>query len=99
MTLKQYFIKQEEKQIIGNWIAFGKQDVGDDACQRIEWLIENHLVFVSHDKSGWNTLYKDPADNRLWERIYLQSEMHGGGPPSLLLVNKKRLEEGYGASL
>ena len=37
-------------------------------------------------------LYRDPNDNRLWELIYPQSEMHGGGPPELrnLTFNEAR---------
>ncbi len=28
-------------------------------------------------------LYRDPADNRLWELSYPNSALHGGGPPML----------------
>lgn len=96
MTSKSHLINKEEKEIIGSWAMRGERVIKDSGCQRVEWLIENHLTFISHDKSGWNALYYDPIDNRLWECIYLHGEMHGGGAPSLRLVDKEYIDENYG---
>jgi hypothetical protein len=43
-------------------------------------LALSKLEKLGHDPSGWDTLYRDPATGALWEVIYPQSYMHGGGP-------------------
>lgn len=68
----------------------------DEACERIEKLITKHLERIAVDASGWDTLYRDPQDGRYWELLYLHSEMHGGGPPSLIQVEKDSIKEKYG---
>ena len=88
-------IKSDESRIDGHWVLRDKQMVADAACQRIQWLMENYLQKVAIDASGWDCLYRDPGDGRLWERLYLQSELQGGGPPSLVCVNKADVREKY----
>jgi Immunity protein 27 len=79
----------------------GGRIVADAVCDRIEELIQKHLEKVA--TTGWDTLYRDPQDGRHWELLYLHSEMHGGGPPTLVLVEettageKYALENHYGA--
>lgn len=46
-------------------------------------LALSKLERLGHDPSGWDTLYRDPATGTLWEVIYPQSYMHGGGPRQL----------------
>lgn len=76
-----------ESDLIGKWRLEGDAVVADETCKRIDWLISHHLVHVGTDSSGWDDLYRDPQDGRLWERTWPQSEMHGGGPPRLACVN------------
>lgn len=70
---------------------------GDATCERIHWLTQNWLVQVAYirEGGGWETLYQDPSDGRLWERTYPQSEMHGGGPPRLELLTPEQAAEKY----
>ncbi len=76
-------IKGDETLIQGKW-EFQNNKVKKDAnCVRIEELINNYLIKVATDDSGWDILYQDPNDKRYWELVYLESEMHGGGPPML----------------
>lgn len=75
-----------ETDLIGKWRLEGDAIVADESCKRIDWLIDHHLVYVGTDSSGWDDLYRDPQDGRLWERTWPQSEMHGGGPPRLTCV-------------
>ena len=72
-----------ESDLIGRWQLDGDEIVADETCKRIDWLINYHLVPVGTDPSGWDDLYRDPDDGRLWELTRPQSEMHGGGPPRL----------------
>ena len=77
-------IENQEIALRGSWKFDGKKVLKDSVCERIEYLISNYLKKVASDSSGWNTLYQDPQDNRYWELIYPNSELHGGGPPSLI---------------
>ncbi|HEY6562783.1 MAG TPA: Imm27 family immunity protein [Polyangiaceae bacterium] len=76
-----------EKRLDGKWTVTNGNMLADDTCSRIEELIAQHLDRIASDASGWDTLYRDPDDGRYWELIYEQSDMHGGGPPSLVQVD------------
>ena len=76
-------LSPEEKELIGSWILKGDRVIGDDICKRIEWLISEELVLV--ETGNWTGIYLDQNDGRYWRLTYPQSEMHGGGPPSLTL--------------
>ena len=77
----------QETELTGNWLVEGGSVVADDVCRRIEWLLQSRLERLAADSSGWETLYRDPRDGRLWEHTYPQGEMHGGGPPQLRVVS------------
>lgn len=83
--------------------------VWSENCDRIAWLVKNHLKKIAYDASNWATLYQDPDDLRFWEFSYPHAEMYGGGPPMLecldeiteayrqvkSAVNKKLYAKGY----
>lgn len=77
-------IDKDEVELVGSSVFDGRQVIEDQVSQRIHWLTSNHLIKLKTDMSGWTTLYKDPTDNRYWELIYTDSEMHGGGPQALV---------------
>ncbi|HWW39596.1 Imm27 family immunity protein [Pedobacter sp.] len=86
---------KNEKELIGHWeFRDGKMN-DDENAKRVEWLIKNHLKKVGSDESGWDILYIDPEDNRLWELIYFHGEMHGGGPPSLVNISEEEADKKY----
>ena len=58
----------------------------DELVSRIEHLIRHRLQRIGTDGSGWDTLYRDPRDGRLWEHSYPASHLHGGVPPVLRLI-------------
>jgi len=72
-----------EALLVGQWISKNGKTIEDEISERITWLIRNSLKRMATDATGWDTLYKDPRDGRLWELTYPHSEMHGGGPPLL----------------
>ena len=85
-----------EIDLIGHWQFKGQEVTDDPASKRIEWLIAEHLTLLGTDASGWNELYRDPDDGRLWELTFPQSEMHGGGPPRLTCLSIEQARSRYG---
>jgi len=93
-------IRPEEVEIIGDWVEVAGRVVGDNACERVHLLTQDYLekIGFSQESGGWETLYRDPSDGRFWERTYLQSHMHGGGPPSLLNLTEGEARKKYSTS-
>ena len=89
-------IDSQESALIGQWIPDGSRVVADATCRRIESLVASHLVKVAHSADGWSALFRDPADGRLWEHTYPQSDLHGGGPPCLICVSLAQARANYG---
>ncbi|HET9057246.1 MAG TPA: Imm27 family immunity protein [Chitinophagaceae bacterium] len=46
------------------------------------------LKKVEVDKVNWKVYYLDEKTNEKWVEEYPHSEMHGGGPPQLRLLDK-----------
>jgi hypothetical protein len=84
-----------ETELVGQFVVKGKQVLSDETSLRIEWLIKHVLRKLAVDSSGWETLYVDPNDGRLWEHTYPQSQMQGGGPPALLCIAEDRAKDKY----
>ncbi len=76
-------LRPNETLLKGEWIVTAGGIVADETCKRIELLTASVLKRLANDASGWESLFQDPADGRLWELYYPRSEMHGGGPPCL----------------
>jgi hypothetical protein len=90
-------IKLTETQLTGKWLSRDGRVVGDETCQRIEEIIASHLKELGRDPSGWDALYRDPDDGRLWELTYPQGHLHGGGPPQLHYLRSDEAKKKYGA--
>lgn len=88
-------IEKHEITLKGSWEFDGRNVVADDVCKRIEHLTLQQLKKIATDVSGWNVLYQDPNDGRFWELTYPNSEMHGGGPPSLTVVSPEVVKNKY----
>ncbi|MDR6990216.1 Imm27 family immunity protein [Luteimonas sp. 3794] len=91
-------IPKEESLITGRWVLEDGRPVADENCRRIELLVRDHLKEVARDDSGWNIIYLDPRDGRLWELNYPEAESHGGGPPQLQRVTAEEVEKNYPGS-
>jgi hypothetical protein len=87
-----------ETELMGRWNFVAGDVLPDSTCVRIHDLIREGLVKIATDASGWNTLYRDPKDSRLWELTYPYSEMHGGGPPKLTCTSAQRARDVFGYS-
>ena len=92
-------IQPDETLITGSWELIDGRMVADDQVSRIRSLVGCELEWIAASASGWETLYKDPSDGRFWELFLPQSEMHGGGPESLRVLDAKAVRTKYGISL
>jgi len=79
-------LSPNETLLEGQWLNTDDQIVSNEACARIEWLTTDILKLVRVDRSTWLKLYQDPLDKRYWLLYYPQTELHGGGPPSLMAI-------------
>lgn len=89
-------IDPSETLLTGKWIRGGDGIVSDETYQRIRQLVNGPLVKLGTDWSGWGTLYRDPSDGRLWELIYPQGHLHGGGPPQLRVLTPEEATKKHG---
>jgi len=85
-----------ETDLIGKWRLVNNAVESDSTCRRIERLIKHQLTKLGSDPSGWDTLFRDPADGRYWELTYPQSDSEGGGPPRLRCMEKDEARQEYG---
>lgn len=90
-------ILPNEIRLTGRWVLRNGRLVADEVCARIEDLKRGHLRELGHDKTGWDTLFVDPDDGRLWELIYPESGLHGGGAPELQHLTKEEAKNKYKA--
>lgn len=72
--------------LTGTWLPKDGRVVADEVCARIDELTRSHLRALGHDASGWDALFVDPDDGRLWELVYPESGLQGGGAPELRLL-------------
>ena len=89
-------LQPSETALIGQWAMRGSEVIADANCLRIQELVATQLQQLARSVDGWSSLYRDPADGRLWEHTHPQSEMHGGGPPALICISKEQALSRYG---
>lgn len=89
-------IKPDETVFRGRWIDANSKLQPDATCERIDELVRTHLEAIKSDSSGWDMLYRDPTDGRLWELTYPESSVEGGGPPLLQCISRESALEKYG---
>jgi hypothetical protein len=93
-------LQPDEEELIGKWIEGpGNRVIGDPNCERVHSLVDGYLekIGVREESGAWETLFRDPDDGRYWERTYLESKMHGGGPPSLFNLSEDEAKRKYPA--
>jgi len=61
---------------------------GGDAAL-IDDMLATKLVRVRTDQGGWTVIYRHRQTGRLWELSHPRSEMHGGGPRRLRLLQDR----------
>lgn len=86
-----------ETKLEGEWVTADDQITSNDACRRIDWLVTEVLKLIRVDRTTWEKLFQDPKDSRYWLLYYPYSEMHGGGPPSLMEISYQDAEARFKA--
>lgn len=85
-----------ETDLVGKWQLVNNAIEANSTCRRIERLIKDQLTKLGTDRTGWDTLYRDPQDGRYWELTYPESESEGGGPPRLTNIERSEAQRRYG---
>lgn len=88
-------LRSNEFELKGNCVIMNNEILEDEVTSRIKFLTNNHLLKLGTSHDGWGTLYQDSKDSRLWELVYEKSELHGGGPPSLLNLSEEVAQRKY----
>lgn len=88
-------LKSDEFKLQGKWITSNDKVIDDEISIRIKFLKNNYLIKLATSYDGWDTLFQDSNDKRFWELIFEKSELHGGGPPSLIVISKVDIEKKY----
>ena len=68
----------------------------DPVDARILWLARERLERIASTNAGWDTLFRDPRDGRLWELTFPQGNLFGGGPRRLAVIPELDAREKYG---
>ena len=84
-----------ETLVAGSWVLHRGSYEPDPAALRIEALLRTQLVSLGVSQNGEDTLSRDPRDGRLWEVIFEQSSLHGGGPPTLRVIDDEDAKRKY----
>jgi hypothetical protein len=85
-------LSPSEDELRGKWVRGRDGCVAADEVEaRINWLVSHHLRRICSDESGWDVLYQDPQDGRLWELTYPDGEYHGGDCAYFSVVSPARL--------
>jgi hypothetical protein len=89
-------LQPQETDLVGEWVLSEGRVVGDATNDRIKRLVSECLEELATDESGWEILYRDPQDGRLWELTYPLGWLHGGGPLRLSNLAREQAREKYG---
>lgn len=66
---------------------------------RIRTLIDTTLIPLASTAGGWDWLFRDPNDGRLWEQTYPLGSLHGPGPRRLAVMDERAARAKYGHCL
>lgn len=86
----------DETDLIGSWRMVDGAVDADATARRIDLLVRTQLQRLGSDPSGWDTLFRDPIDERLWELTYPAGDTQGGGPPRLTCLSAESARRKYG---
>lgn len=91
-------IKPEVTELQGYWIDIGSSVTPDANWERIKCLTSECLELLATSGDGLESLYRDPADGRLWELIPVDPNLPAG-PPLLRVISPSQAQQKYAVSL
>lgn len=86
----------DERELAGAWIETERGPVGDEVDRRIFWLVSRRLERRGAADGGWDQLYRDPRDGRLWELTFPSGSVVRGGPRRLRVISPEEAAGKYG---
>jgi hypothetical protein len=86
----------DERELAAAWSGATEGTFSDRVDERIFWLVSRRLVLEGTANGGWDQLYRDPRDGRLWELTFPHGSLHGGGPRRLAQLSRQTAEDKYG---
>lgn len=92
-------LSADERELVGGWEESAGRTVADATARRIELLVSSALERVASSADGWDTLFRDPKDGRLWELSYPDSGTHAGGAPRLTALSVEEAAVKYGPAV
>lgn len=92
-------LRPDETRLVGGIVVNGGRIDWDPVSRRIHELTQGPLILLGSVDAGWSKLYYDPVDGRMWELTFPQSEMHGGGPPTLTFIDQGTARFRYGPEI
>ena len=69
----------------------------DAVDARILSLVRKRLERLASTNAGWDTLFRDPRDGRLWELTFPEGSLFGGGPRRLSVISEADARQKYGS--
>jgi hypothetical protein len=84
-----------EREVAGRWLVMGDGGTADDVERRIRWLVSVRLMPLGTAGDGWDWLFRDPRDGRLWELTFPESSVHGSGPRRLAVISPAAARSRY----
>jgi hypothetical protein len=88
----------DEFLLLGEWLDGVTGVIGDAVENRIKWLTQHRLIARSTASDGWDWLFLDPQDGRLWELTFPTVSLHGSGPRQLAVITREAAAAKYGAA-
>ena len=67
----------------------------DPVDARILHLARERLERLASTNAGWDTLFRDPRDGRLWELTFPQGNLFAGGPRRLSVIDLEDARSKY----
>ena len=86
----------EERQLIGGWVDGEDGKTPDEVDRRIFFLVTRRLEKRALAHGGWDQLFVDPRDGRLWELTFPEGSLFGGGPRRLTVISAELARVKYG---
>lgn len=82
--------------IAGNVVLPDGKFVSDASNLRISDLCNHYLIYLGDRAGARGTLYRDPVDGRLWERVFSHADVQGGGLDYLQVLDDLAARIEYG---
>lgn len=76
-----------ESMLRGRWLSTAAGPVPDAVEQRIRWLVAHRLDPLGSATDGWDWLFRDRVDGRLWELTFPEGMLLHSGPRLLRVID------------